>query len=97
MPEKKPGLLDWRALLRHLGRRGVTHLLVGGGGDVLGSAFLANIVNEAYFFIAPILIGGKKAVGSVGGEGVAHLEKTPRFKRWSLERVGKDFLYHGTL
>ena len=93
--EKKRGYLDWRAVLRELGKRGITHLVIEGGGEVIGSAFSAGIVDEAYFFTAPIVIGGKDAVSSVGGGGISKLKHATRFKRWSVEKVGEDLLFHG--
>ncbi len=97
VPEKKPGLLRWRSILLELGRRGVTHLLIEGGGEVLGSAFEERVVNEAYFFTAPRVIGGREAVASVGGEGPARLTSSVRFKRWDVKKVGDDLLFHGEL
>ena len=97
VPQTGSGMLDWRAILRSLGARGVTHLLIEGGGEVLGSAFSKKIVNEAYFFTSPRVIGGRAAVGSVGGEGVARLEHSVHFKRWDVEKIGTDILFHGFL
>ena len=97
VPEKKKGLLNWRAVLKELGRRGIVHLLVEGGGEILGSLFSENRVQEAYFFMAPRIVGGRGAVGSVGGEGVSEISHAARFKRWSSERVGEDLLFHGVL
>ena len=97
VPEKKAGRLDWRAILRELGRRGVTSLLVEGGGEVIGSLFSEGRVQEAYFFMAPRIIGGRDAVGSVGGQGVSDLRRAASFKHWEAERVGDDLLFHGTL
>ncbi len=96
VPEKN-GKLDWKAVLGELGRRGITHLLVEGGGEVIGSLFSERRVQEAYFFTAPRVIGGRGAVGSVGGEGVSGLKKTANFKQWNAERIGDDLLFHGVL
>ena len=95
--ETKTGRLDWRAILRELGRRGVTSLLVEGGGEVIGSLFSEGRVQEVYFFTAPRVIGGLGAVGSVGGQGVSDLRGAASFKHWEAERVGNDLLFHGIL
>ena len=95
--EKKPGRLDWDAVLRELGIRGVTNLLVEGGGEVIGSLFSEGRVQEVFFFTAPLVIGGRNAVGSVGGQGAASLQQAARFKFWETERLGEDFLFHGIL
>jgi len=95
--EKRPGRLHWDAVLRELGIRGVTHLLVEGGGEVIGSLFIEKRVQEVFFFTAPLVIGGRNAVGSVGGPGVANLKQAARFKHWETERLGDDLLFHGVL
>ena len=45
-------------LLQELGRRGMTNILVEGGGRVLGSFLDSGEVDAAEVFIAPILEGG---------------------------------------
>ncbi|SDU16380.1 diaminohydroxyphosphoribosylaminopyrimidine deaminase [Verrucomicrobium sp. GAS474] len=45
------------ALLAGLGGEGVTHVLIEGGGGVLGEAFREGVVDEAAFFLAPVMLG----------------------------------------
>lgn len=63
------GSLDLLPLLRELGLRGHTHLLVEGGGRTLGAFFDQQLVHEAHCFLAPKIIGGAAAPGPVGGMG----------------------------
>jgi diaminohydroxyphosphoribosylaminopyrimidine deaminase/5-amino-6-(5-phosphoribosylamino)uracil reductase len=44
-------------VIAQLGELGVTSVLIEGGGQVLGDAFAAGLVNEAHFYFAPILCG----------------------------------------
>ncbi|MBM4010302.1 MAG: bifunctional diaminohydroxyphosphoribosylaminopyrimidine deaminase/5-amino-6-(5-phosphoribosylamino)uracil reductase RibD [Planctomycetota bacterium] len=46
------------ALLAELGRRQATHLLVEGGTTLLAGMFAAGQVDEAWTFVAPVIIGG---------------------------------------
>ena len=46
------------AVLRQLGARQVTSVLVEGGGNVLGQAFVADLVDEVQFYFTPWLAGG---------------------------------------
>ena len=69
-PPTSDGRVDIGALLDHLGDRGITALLVEGGATVHGSFFDADLVDEVFFFVAPIIIGGE-APAAVGGLGVA--------------------------
>lgn len=97
VPETRRGILDWKAVLGILGKKGVTHLLVEGGGDVAADAIFRRTVKEVYFFVAPIFVGGRNAVGSVGGDGISRLEQAVRVREWKVERLGDDFLFHGFL
>ncbi len=80
------GYLDWKDVLRILGREGIVHVLVEGGREVLNSAFRAKIVNEAYFFTAPIVIGAEKRIA-----------KALKFRRYERAGIGDDAVFHGVL
>ena len=84
--ENGRGRVDWKETLRILGKKSIVHLLVEGGAEVLASAFEAGVVNEAYFFTAPIVIGGQK-----------RLNKASTFRSYERKAVGGDFLFHGVL
>ena len=53
-----------RSLLLELGRRNMTNVLVEGGGALLGSLFDIDAVDEIHAFIAPIVVGGERAIGA---------------------------------
>lgn len=50
--------LDFPDVLRELGNRGVTSVMVEGGGIVLGRAFATQMVDEVAWYVAPRLCGG---------------------------------------
>ena len=54
-----------RAVLKELGKSGISSVLIEGGGTTLGEAFDKKLVDEIRFFIAPIIQGGQ--VPAVGG------------------------------
>jgi diaminohydroxyphosphoribosylaminopyrimidine deaminase/5-amino-6-(5-phosphoribosylamino)uracil reductase len=80
-PDGKVALAD---LLKELGRRRWTNLLVEGGGHLLGALHDLGTMDEAHVFVAPLLIGGSAAPGPVGGTGVEHLREASRFKHARL-------------
>lgn len=94
-PVDRSGRFIWKELLRRLGRLGLVQILIEGGGETIGSAFDAGIVNEVHFFLAPMVLGGRGAVRSVGGKGAQKLASARRFRRIELERLGGDFHYTG--
>ncbi len=79
-------------VLRELGRREVTSVLIEGGGEVLGQAFAEGLVNEAHFYLTPFLTGGDGMVVSVEGLAapVAVSLESPRYRR-----LGQDILLFG--
>lgn len=82
-------------VLDELGRRRFTNLLVEGGAEILGSFFEAGHVDEVMVFVAPIIVGGRSALGPVGGRGAATLQDALRLARWTVEASGEDWLIRG--
>ena len=77
-----------RAVLRELGKRGVTSVLIEGGTRVLGEAFDRRLVDEVQFYVAPLLLGGPQVV--IGGHGVGATAEAPQLVEPSYTRVGPD-------
>ncbi len=71
--------VDLRAMLRELGKREITSVLVEGGGDLLGALFAQRLVDEAVFLYAPVVIGGRDAKTAVEGAGVGRVRAAWRF------------------
>ena len=67
------GRVDLAALLAELGRRQLTNLLVEGGSETHGEFFDAGLMDEFHVFIAPRIVGGREAIGPVGGRGLAEI------------------------
>jgi len=89
------GQVDLSGLLKYLGERGVSHILVEGGGKVVASFLKNGLVDEAMFFISPKIIGGKEAITSVEGDGIRLVEKAPRLYDITVKRLGDDILVRG--
>ena len=88
-------LVDLGKLLEALGERGITSVLVEGGGILLGSLFDCKLVDKVIAFIAPIIIGGKEAKTAVSGKGVGKVVDSLKLERVSLERLGEDLMVSG--
>ena len=73
---------------------GVHKVLVEAGSHVSQSLWSANLVDEVYWFQAPVILGsGKPAIGSFG---VNTLANASRFPEYQVDRVGLDLLVHFT-
>ncbi|MNY31815.1 Riboflavin biosynthesis protein RibD [compost metagenome] len=77
------------AVLEALSARGVTSLLIEGGGRVAASFLQAGVVDAIEWFRAPILLGGegRPCVASLA---LAKLADAPKFRRLGVEPVGDD-------
>jgi len=77
------------ASLSALKRRGVTSVLIEGGGQVAASFLRAGVVDRLEWFRAPILLGGEGRP-CVAGLALARLSDAPRFRRLAVEPCGDD-------
>ncbi len=84
--------LDMALLMRELGARGITSVLIEGGGTTHASAFAAGIVDKVLFFIAPKIVGGREAVSPVEGDGAARMADVVELERMQARPVGDDIL-----
>jgi diaminohydroxyphosphoribosylaminopyrimidine deaminase/5-amino-6-(5-phosphoribosylamino)uracil reductase len=85
------GGLDLAALLSELGRRGLTRILVEGGGRIAASLLRQQLVDRLVWFHAPVLIGGD-GLPAVAPLGFAALAEGPRFERVGSETLGDDLM-----
>ena len=83
------GRLDLRAALRELARRGLTELLVEGGGELAASLLREDLVDELHWFAAPRLLGGD-ARPAVGALSLRALRDAPALRVLALRRLGGD-------
>jgi len=81
------GTLDLKALLDILGQRGVSTLLVEGGGETIYSFFRAGLVDVYSVFVGDFIIGGRESPTPVDGEGFRLGEHVP-LRLVSFERLG---------
>jgi len=55
------------AVLKNLGKRGITSVLIEGGGEVLGQALDARLIDKVQLYLGPILTGGPVIAFPGGG------------------------------
>lgn len=91
----KNQFFDMDSLMKELYKLGITSILIEGGGNTHAAALAANIVDKVYFFIAPKIIGGAKALTPVEGKGIKLISEAIKLKDLEIERLGPDFLIKG--
>lgn len=84
--------VDLRKLLEILASKGIMSVLVEGGATLTGSLFTNNLVDKIYFYKAPLIIGGDRAKGQIGGDGFKHLDQAIKLKDLKVSNIGNDLL-----
>ena len=93
--EPNAGRVPVGLLLAELGRRGVTNLLVEGGGVVLGSFLDAGQVDAVDVFVAPKIISGSARYAPTLGEGVRLMADAWRLDSPTINAVAGDVRIQG--
>ena len=96
VPEVGDGL-DLEYLFSELGQKGISQLLIEGGGKLAGSSLEGGLVQEVAAYVAPRLLGGRGAPSPIGGAGIASLAACSWLDVREERRLGKDFLIRGVL
>lgn len=93
--EEKNRQVNLKDLMKELGRRQITSLMVEGGGEVTASFLKDRLADRVLLFTSPIIIGGRDAKTPVEGEGVKKVAEAISIHRLSYRRVGEDIMIEG--
>lgn len=91
----KDGRFRLHLLFQKMIQNSIHHLLVEGGGETIASLFEQKLVNKVIWFIAPMVIGGRRAPTSVSGEGIGRLSDAVRLKRVQFKQFDEDLCIEG--
>jgi diaminohydroxyphosphoribosylaminopyrimidine deaminase/5-amino-6-(5-phosphoribosylamino)uracil reductase len=81
------------AILQDLGKKNVTSVLIEGGGEVLGEALDARLIDKVQIYLGPILAGGP--VIAFAGRGAETTLNAMYFDRISYQRIGQSVCLTG--
>ena len=81
------------AALEQLGAREITSVLLEGGGDILGQALDARLIDKFYVYLAPMFTGGP--VIAFAGDGVSSTDQAARLHNLTYLRFGEDICITG--
>lgn len=79
-----------KKVLTYLGEHDITSLFVEGGATVNGAFLKAGFINTFLCYIAPKIIGGERAKGSIGGEGMTKIADAYGLEILSVDKIGED-------
>lgn len=91
VPATPTGELDLAAAAQSLGQRGLTRVLVEGGGRIAGALLRAGLIDRIFAFRAGLVMGGD-GLPAVAAMGVDNPATAPHFRLTQFQRVGHDVL-----
>ena len=80
-------------VLKDLGKRGITSVLIEGGGEVLGEALDKRLIDKVQIYLGPIVTGGP--VLAFPGEGAAKTATALRLRDIEYQRIGEAISVRG--
>jgi diaminohydroxyphosphoribosylaminopyrimidine deaminase/5-amino-6-(5-phosphoribosylamino)uracil reductase len=81
------------SVLKDLGKRGITSVLIEGGGEVLGQALDAGLIDKVQIYLGPILTGGP--VIAFPGKGAGKTADALRLRGVQYRRIGQSVCMTG--
>ncbi len=87
----RDGRLDLTQVLSELGRRGLSRVMVEGGGHLAAALLARDLVDRLVWFRAPLLLGGDGRP-AVAGFGLEALRLAPRFGLTARAPIGDDLV-----
>lgn len=91
------GHFELDALMAALGEKGISSVLIEGGGAVLGSAIRGGVVQKIAFFYAPKLLGGDDGIPICRGRGAEAMADAIEIADLTTRSLGLDILMEGYL
>lgn len=88
----RPEKLSIADILIRLGQMGICSLLVEGGAEVNAAFIEAGLIDKIHVFIAPKIVGGRRAPTPVAGEGRQLMEQAWHLENLEVSQFGEDVL-----
>ena len=83
-----------KSLIKNLEKRKIKSLLLEGGGTINWEFIKHNLVDEFFITVTPFILGGKKAITLVQGEGFDKISKSPKLQLDNIKRLENDLVLH---
>jgi diaminohydroxyphosphoribosylaminopyrimidine deaminase/5-amino-6-(5-phosphoribosylamino)uracil reductase len=92
---EKAGRVDLGALMKALGERSVTSVLLEGGGVLMASMIREGWIDKYYLFKAPKILGGGDGIPMASGPGPRTMNEARNLRDIRVRRFGEDILIRG--
>ena len=83
--------------MNELYKANITSVILEGGPSIWGSFFDAQLIDKVMFVIAPKIIGGKCALGSIAGQGVGRISLARSLKELKVREIESNLIVEGYL
>ena len=94
---KKSNKVDLYKCAEFLHNLGIIHVLVEGGGKLIGELMKHELISMINIFYAPIIIGDKNAVNMIDGLKLNHINEALELSELSYQLVDKDISITATI
>jgi diaminohydroxyphosphoribosylaminopyrimidine deaminase / 5-amino-6-(5-phosphoribosylamino)uracil reductase len=91
----RQGRIDLSRLVVQLAQKKIASILIEGGGQVIGAALAAGIVDKLCFFYAPKILGGDDGIPICNGVGPQMMADSMKVQRISVHRFDDDVMIEG--
>jgi diaminohydroxyphosphoribosylaminopyrimidine deaminase/5-amino-6-(5-phosphoribosylamino)uracil reductase len=82
-------------LLKKLVKQGIISILVEGGSFTVSSFLTAQLAQKVYWFYAPIIIGGTRALPAIQTKDIKKVRSALMLKHYSYKTIGDNMLFEG--
>lgn len=82
-----------RSVLKDLGKRGITSVLIEGGGEILGEALDDRLIDKVQIYVGPMLTGGP--VLPFSGEGAGKTADALQLREIQYQQIGQTIAING--
>ena len=84
--------LDLQEIVSIIGHKGYNSILLEGGAGLNTAMLEEHLIDKLYWFIAPKIVGGIKAPGPIGGQGVSIMDDAIKLDSMILSKFGQDIM-----
>jgi len=88
---------DLVQVMKELGRREITSVLVEAGSELNWAILQANLADKVFLYYAPKILGGLDALPMAGGRGIRAMRDALTVNKIQLHQFGPDFAVEGYL
>jgi len=87
------GEIDWMDAFQQLASLGIKRLAILGGGKLVASVLAADLIDELWLTVCPLILGGVDAPTAVEGKGFL-ADFAPKLELLAVKQVGQEVFLH---